>query len=146
MYTTGYRPKTLAIFDGLKVYRNFGVGIFIHRNHNILVANSIFADNHVSIDIDRAEGIEISNTTIIGESESYRKLKNRQIVPSICGRRGNNIGLELHTWKHNLTLEGAAINNVTFYDFDSRSGCKNSSSIAFDKQVSTNDPIVSLQY
>ena len=134
-YTPGYRPTQLAIFDGLKVYRNVGVGIFIHRCHNILIQNSIVADNHIGIDIDRAEGIDVKNTTIIGESESYRIMKKRQVVSSVCGRRGKLVGLDLHTWKSNLSLAGANIMDVKFRDFDRRSNCENTASIAFDENV-----------
>lgn len=93
------------------------------------------ADNHIGIDIDRAEGIDVKNTTIIGESESYRAMRKRQIVSSVCSRQGNLIGLDLHTWKSNLSLAGASIVDVDFQDFDRRSNCKSSSSIAFDKNV-----------
>lgn len=134
-YTPGYRPTKLAIFDGLRVYRNVGVGIFIHRCHNILIENSVVADNHIGIDIDRAEGIDVKNTTIIGESESYRTMRKRQVVSSVCSRQGNLIGLDLHTWKSNLSLAGASIVDVDFQDFDRRSNCKTSSSIAFDTNV-----------
>jgi parallel beta-helix repeat protein len=136
-YTPGYRPKTLAKFDGLKVYRNVGVGIFIHRCHNILIENSLVADNHIGIDIDRAEGIDVKNTTIIGESESYRIMKKRQVVSSVCSRQGNLIGLDLHTWKSNISLAGANIVDVKFRGFDRGSNCKTVSSIAFDKNVRT---------
>ena len=125
----------MAVFDGLRVYRNYGVGIFIHRCHNILIVNSLVADNHIGIDIDRAEGIEVRNTTIIGESESYRIMEKRQIVSSVCGRQGTLIGLDLHTWKSNLSLAGANIVDVDFRDFDRRDSCKAASSIAFDKNV-----------
>ena len=134
-YTPGYRPSELAVFDGLKVYRNYGVGIFIHRCHNILIENSIVADNHIGIDIDRAEGIEVRNTTIIGESESYRIVRNRQDVPSICGRQGDMTGLDLHTWKVNLALAGVNVVDVTFKDFNRGNTCKTVSSISFDKNV-----------
>ena len=127
----------MAIFDGLKVYRNVGVGIFIHRCHNILITNSIVADNHIGIDIDRAEGIDVKNTTIIGESESYRIMKKRQVVSSVCSRRGDLIGLDLHTWKSNLSLAGANIVDVEFRDFDRGKNCKTASSISFDKNVSS---------
>ena len=134
-YTPGYRPLTLAIFDGLKVFRNVGVGIFIHRCQNIRIENSLFADNHVGIDIDRAEGIDVKNITIIAESESYRIMKKRQAVSSVCSRQGNLIGLDLHTWKSNLSLAGANIMDVDFREFDRTSICKTVSSIAFDKNV-----------
>ncbi len=134
----------LAIFDGLKVYRNYGVGIFIHRCHNILIENSIVADNHIGIDIDRAEGIEVRNTTIIGESESYRIMRKLQDVPSICSRQGFLTGLDLHTWKVNLGLAGVNVVDVTFKDFNRANTCKTVSSISFDKNVCMTSTIVPL--
>lgn len=136
MYTPGYRPHEVATLNGMKVYRNVGTGIFIHRCHNILVENSTFADNFVGIDIDRAEGIEVSNTVIIGESNSYRSLMARQVVRPICGRLGL-IGLELFTWKVNTTFAGAKISNVEFHGFDDFAACDKVSSISFDSHVSS---------
>jgi hypothetical protein len=134
MYTPGYRPFQVATFEGLKVYRNVGSGIFIHRCHNIKVEKSLFADNYVGIDIDRAEGIEVNNTTIIGESNSYRTLMARQNVQIICSRDGL-IGLDLFTWKVNTTFAGAEISNVEFHGFDDIAACPKVLSISFDSQV-----------
>lgn len=134
MYTPGYRPSQVAILEGLKVYRNVGTGIFIHRCHNIKVEKSLFADNYVGVDIDRAEGIEINNITIIGESNSYRTLMARQNVTMICARDGL-IGLDLYTWKVDTTYAGANISNVEFHGFDDSAACSKVASISFDDQV-----------
>jgi hypothetical protein len=144
MYTPGYRPTTWAVFEGLKVYRNFGTGIFIHRDHNIRVQSSLFADNAIGIDIDRAEGIEVNKTIVIGESDSYRLLKTRQNVLSVCtaGRRRNLVGIHLHTWKSNLSLAGASITDVEFQNFDQITGCELTSTVSFDMQVSPRLTIV----
>jgi hypothetical protein len=127
----------MATLEGLKVYRNMGSGIFIHRCHNIKVENSLFADNFVGIDIDRAEGIEVNNTIVIGESNSYRVLlaSQKNVAPS-CGRRSTQIGLQLYTWKVNTMLAGAKITDVEFHGFDGISACDKVSSVAFDDQVS----------
>jgi hypothetical protein len=125
----------LATFEGLKVYRNVGVGIFLHRCHNILVEDGLFADNYIGIDIDRAEGISVNNTRIIAESDSYRMLKAQQKVSPVCSRQENLIGLDLHTWKVNLSLAGATLQNVEFHNFDKRVNCRTVSSVAFDQNV-----------
>jgi hypothetical protein len=124
----------VASFEGMKVYRNVGVGIFIHRCTNIKVENSVFADNDIGIDIDRAEGIEVNNTVIIGESNSYRNVMTRKGVSAICARKGL-IGLELFTWKVNAAYAGAKISNVAFHGFDGFAACDSVSSISFDGAV-----------
>lgn len=80
MYVPGYFPSTMSSFTGLKVYRNNAYGIFIHRCHNLRVDQSLFADNNFGIDLDRAEGIEVTNTRIIGMSPSYKALMDRQYL------------------------------------------------------------------
>ena len=73
-------------------------GIVIHRNTNIVLINGLFADNHIGIDLDRATDIEIRDTKIIGESDSYKKLMERQDVASV-GRANRIYAIDLHTWK-----------------------------------------------
>ena len=115
MYTPGYMPTMVATIDALKAYRNDASGIFVHKNHNISIARGLFADNNIGIDIDRAEGIAISNTVIIGESPSYRLLMARQNVKTVCiGSRLK--GLDLHTWKLDRN-GGVYVTNVTFSGF-----------------------------
>jgi hypothetical protein len=127
----------MATLEGLKIYRNIGSGIVVHRCHNITVANSLFADNYIGIDIDRAEGIEVQKTIIVGESDSYRTLMARQNVEPACDpRSGDQIGLQLYTWKVNTILAGAKITDVEFHGFDDTSACDKVSSVAFDDQVS----------
>jgi hypothetical protein len=126
----------MQVFDGLKVYRNYARGIVVHRCQNINIANSLFADNSVSIDIDRAEGIEVTNTKIIGESESFRKLLARQDVEIPC--RQNNpdgiVGINLHTWKKEKEWAGAKISNVDMSGFGNVT-CAYSASINYDTHV-----------
>jgi parallel beta-helix repeat protein len=86
-------------FTGLKVYRNNAIGITIHRCHNIRIDQGLFADNYIGIDLDRSEGNEVTNTTIVGQSSSYEALMTRQPgVAAICDR-GERVGIDLHTWQ-----------------------------------------------
>lgn len=124
--------------DGIKVYRNLLAGIEIHRCQNIRIANSFFADNTVSIDIDRTVGVEVINTTIIGESDSYRNLFGReQNIYNMCDRTGKRVGIELHTWSVETNWTAAKISNVTLLGFNRTSACSITSSIAFDTNVRT---------
>jgi hypothetical protein len=95
MYTPGYFPTDMTTFGGLKMYRNYSSGIFLHKCHSIKVDNGLF--DNIGIDIDRAKGIQVKNTIIIGESNSYRILMKRQpTVNPVCSRNSLN-GIDLHT-------------------------------------------------
>jgi hypothetical protein len=124
-------------FTGLKVYRNYAVGITIHRCHNIRIDQGLFADNYMGIDIDRAEGIEVTNTTIIGRSSSYEALMARQAgVAAVCDR-GERVGIDLHTWQKDISYLGAKISNVTMSGFAPNDVmCLKPRSMRYDKFVS----------
>ena len=133
MYVPGYFPNAMTPFTGLKVYRNAATGMFIHRCHNIRVENSLFADNNIGIDLDRAEGIEVANTKIIGQSPSYQALMLRQPgVGAICDRN-ERIGIDLHTWQKEIDFLGAKISNIEVSGFAaSDPKCVKPSSLRFD--------------
>jgi hypothetical protein len=138
MYVPGYFPPTMTPFSGLKVYRNDASGIFIHRCHNLRVDLGLFADNNMGIDLDRAEGIEVTNTQVIGMSPSYKALLDRLPVGSIeaiCDRN-RRVGIDLHTWQKEIDFIGAKISNVTISGFASDPKCATPSSIRFDPFVS----------
>jgi hypothetical protein len=137
MYTPGYFPSELTPFTGLKVYRNAASGIFIHRCHNILVTGSLFADNNKGIDLDRAEGIWVENTKIIGQSPSYEALMARQPgVGPVCDRNART-GIDLHTWQKEIDFWGAKISNVEMSGFGANDPkCTKPTSITYDPFVS----------
>jgi hypothetical protein len=138
MYKPGYRPTEMVTFEGLKLHRNAASGIFVHRCQNIRIVDSLFADNNIGIDVDRAEGVEVSNTVIIGESNSYRLLMARQAVQRVCRDSQDRwlVGIDLHTWKKEKAWAGATFSNVTLSGF-TNVACPNSASINFDGMVST---------
>jgi hypothetical protein len=136
MYTPGYFPDAKTPFTGLKVYRNDASGIFIHRCHNIVIDQGLFADNNIGIDLDRAEGINVTNTEVIGMSPSYQALMTRQPgVEAIC-ERNERVGIDLHTWQKEIDLIGAKISNVVMSGFGSDPKCITPSSLRFDDFVS----------
>jgi hypothetical protein len=98
------------------------------------VANSLFADNPLSVDIDRTEGIEVFDTKIIGESESYRKLAARQAVGAVCDR-GGLTGIDLHTWKVDKAWAGVKFSNIDISGFNNTASCASPKSIKFDTNV-----------
>lgn len=119
------------MIDGLKAYRN-AVGINIHTNHRIHLTNSLFADNWLGIDIERSEAINVTNTIVIGESDSYRQLMARQSVPKVC-LRNKLVGMELGTWQNKMA-PGQFISNVTFSGF-TNVACAIPKTISFDDLV-----------
>jgi parallel beta-helix repeat protein len=137
MYTPGYFPSEMTPFRRLKVYRNNAVGIFIHRCHNIRVEDGLFSDNNMGIDLDRAEGIEVTNTKIIGQSPLYEALMARQPgVGPVCDRN-QRVGIDLHTWQKVMDSLGAKISNVQISGFSPDDPtCTTPSSIRFDPFVS----------
>ena len=137
LYKPGYAPSTSATFEGLRLYRNSATGIFVHRSSNILITNSHFADNNIGIDLDRTDGIEVRNTVVIGESDSYRGLMSRQVVERVCRNSQDRwlVGIDLHTWKTGKENAGATLSNLTLSGFMNVQ-CPNSASIRYDSQVS----------
>lgn len=109
-------PTEIAVFDDLKVFRN-EKGIFLHKNYNILVTGSLFADNNRgSVDIDRATGIAIRNTRIVGESEAFRKVMQTHNAKPPCSSR-KVVGIDLHTWKLTKHHNGVELTDITFEGF-----------------------------
>lgn len=137
MYTPGYFPPEMTPFTGLKVYRNSASGFFLHRCHNIRIESSLFADNNIAIDVDRAEGNEITNVQIIGQSPSYAALMARQPgVTPICDR-GVRAGFDLHTWQRDTGFLGAKISNIQISGFDPNDpNCATPFSMRFEAFVS----------
>jgi hypothetical protein len=137
MYKPGYFPTKMTPLSGLKVYRNNAKGIYIHRCQNIRVDQGLFADNYIGIDLDRTEGVEVTNTTVIGRSVSYETLQRRQTtgVAPICDAN-QRVGIDLHTWQVETDYYGGRISNVSLSGFvanDTR--CSKPRSIRFDSFV-----------
>jgi parallel beta-helix repeat protein len=137
MYVPGYFPPAMTPFSGLKVYRNQASGFFLHRCHNISIENGLFADNNVGIDLDRAEGNQVKNVQIIGQSPSFTALMARQPgVVGVCDR-GVRTGFDIHTWQRDPGYWGATISNVQISGFDPNDpSCATPFSMRFESFVS----------
>jgi hypothetical protein len=136
-YPTGYEPREMgdAVFDNIKSYRNNGPGIFFHITRNIIVQNSLIADNkEIGIDIDRADAIKIINTEIVGQSNSYGAIVKTQDAKEVCNF-GSVFGIDLHTWKNNADETGITVQNVRFSGFESNL-CPRTLPFRFDDVVS----------
>lgn len=134
LYPTGFLPNgsTESIFTGLKVYRNTGTGIFIHKVQYFGLTGSIFSDNDKSIDLDRSEAIEVSDTTIIGMSESYSALMARETsTGKICSAQGRASGIELHSWRLRNVEGAVSVKNVDIRGFGELD-CRDPSAIQMD--------------
>ena len=134
LYPNGFLPNgsTESIFSGLKAYRNTGTGIFIHKVQYFELTGALFSDNDKSIDLDRSEGIEVSNTTIIGMSESFSNLMARETgIGKICSDQGRASGIELHSWRLRNIEGGFKLSNVDIRGFGDLD-CRDPSAIQMD--------------
>lgn len=132
----GIRPKgDAAHFTGLKLYRNREDGFFVHVCTNLVIEDSLFADNGLGLDLDRSDNILVRNVTIVGVSDSYRRQDQDQNMPGVCHRR-SIIGLEMHTYgRREHERDGIALEDIRFEGFEG-TGCRTSQAIRVDNNVS----------
>ena len=103
-------------------------------SRNIVVQGGLFADNKVSVDIDREELTTVDAATIIGESSSYRQyLASKQQTSKICN--SPHIGLELHTQMKSQKAPPILVKDVKFSGF-SHINCADAVPIMMDGSVS----------
>ena len=103
-------------------------------SRNIVVQGGVFADNKISVDIDRDELTTVDAATIIGESSSYRKyLAAKQQTSKVCG--SSHIGLELHTQLKSQKAPPIIVKDVKFSGF-SHMNCADAVPIMMDGSVS----------
>lgn len=96
------------------------------------LTGALFSDNDLSVDLDRSEAIEVTETTIIGRSDSYSDLMARENdIGEICDAQGRAIGIDLHSWRLRFVEGGFNINNVDIFGFDDLD-CRRPSAIHMD--------------
>lgn len=104
-------------------------------SRNIIVQGGVFADNKISVDIDRDELTTVDDVTIIGESSSYRQyLARKQQTSQVCS--SSHIGLELHTQLKSQKAPPIIIKDLKFSGF-SHMNCANAVPITMDGSVSS---------
>jgi hypothetical protein len=131
-YPSGYLPDSEAELVGIKSYRN-SFGLFIHVSSNIVVEGGLFADNKISIDVDRDEFVTVDGPTIIGESESYRQyLASKRLTSQVCSN--SHIGVELHTQLRTPKAPPIVIKDVVFSGF-SHMNCADAVPFSLDGSV-----------
>ena len=117
-YPTGYIPDGVQTMSGLKSYRNDGQGIFVHLSKNIKFDNVHVADNgFIGIDIDRADGITVMNSKVIGLSRSYTDFMDTQDAPDTCSM-DRSYGIDLHSWKNFPNSDKVTIEDVAFFGYN----------------------------
>lgn len=134
LYPHGFLPNgsTKEVFSGVKAYRNIGIGIFIHKVHNFHLADSLVSDCDIGIDLDRAEDVNVVDTTVLGMSQSYSDLMTREPeTEHICGRRGITTGLDLHSWRLRGVEGGFSIRGVVLSGYN-EIDCSSVSAIRMD--------------
>lgn len=103
-------------------------------SRNIVVQGGVFADNKISVDIDRDELTTVDAATIIGESNSYRQyLSRKQQTSKVCN--SPHIGLELHTQLKSQKAPPIVIKDINFSGF-SHLNCADAVPIMMDGSVS----------
>ncbi|KAL7555749.1 hypothetical protein ACA910_013059 [Epithemia clementina (nom. ined.)] len=135
-YPIGYMPDNVQTLNGFLSYRNRNKGLFFHLTENVAVVNSIFADNAVAIDLDRAEEIMLTNVTIIGQTDMYQDLVEIGGAPSLCKFQDELVGMEIHTFVHRAESNGAVVRNVVFKGFE-QGMCARVAHIKFDDETRT---------
>ena len=112
-----HTPTTAAHVTRMRVYRNKNKGFMLHKNHNYVVSDAVFADNDLGMDVDRTNAVVFRDSVIIGVSQLYRQLIKSQGVEEIC-RRGKIVGLDMHTWVLNNDSGGVSLENISISGFD----------------------------
>jgi hypothetical protein len=99
----------------------------------MVVQGGLYADNTVSVDIDRDKNVTVQAAAIVGESESYRRLLvSKRLTSKVC--RASHIGLELHTQLRDPKAPPIVIKGVVFSGF-SHLSCPNAVPISLDSSV-----------
>ena len=101
----------------------------------MVVQGGLFADNKVSVDIDRDEFVTVDAANVVGESVSYRNLMARKKqTDRVC--QNSHVGIELHTQMKTPKAPQIAIKDVTFSGF-SHMTCADALPFLMDPSVRT---------
>jgi hypothetical protein len=85
-----------------------------------MIKGGVLADNRNQADFDRADNILIDGTAVMGVTPGYKEIIDTQI--GTFAHDDIVVGLELHGFATDPSLQGATIRNVRFSDFlDTRS-------------------------
>jgi hypothetical protein len=106
-------------------------GVFFHNSRNLAFEGGIVANNEIQIDLDRAENIRVSGTTLIGVSDEFKAIIASQ---GASGHTDYVYGLELHGFTTNMDRSGATVRDVSFSGF-SDTGSSRSALITIDNSV-----------
>lgn len=130
-YPGGFLPSKQAIFENTRSYKNRGDGIFFHNSENLSITGGVLADNKIQADFDRADNIVIDGTVVIGVTSLYQEIVDTQIGTPF--HDDTVVGIELHGFVRDPSLQGATIRNVRFSGF-SGSRSNHTALIQFDSE------------
>jgi hypothetical protein len=82
----------------------------------MVVQGGLFADNKVSVDIDRDDDLTVNAVRVVGESDSYRRLlASKRQTGQVCS--ASHIGIELHTQLKEPKAPPIVIKDIEFTGF-----------------------------
>lgn len=140
-YKPGWQPNQPTTIKNLKLFRNSGLGAFLHNTKNLVFDGGLFADNGLaSISIVRGDDIVFKNADFYGHTG---------LNDAVRCHRQTTAGLFLHGFKQSnsatSTAKGSTLIGTKFHNFSpSETGCTNLQALSFtDSQQFVHDFLAS---
>ena len=98
-------------------------------NHSISIS---FSNVHrYAFEVENCESLKITDTKVVGLSDTQKEIMLSQAVPDICGHQGQ-VGILVSPYRvYKDTDSGIELENVDFEGFDAAEGCSQSYPIDF---------------
>ena len=136
----------LQSYDGLpnfllkdnKAFRN-ALGMLVLNSEQVFISGGTFSDNRGNIDIHRSEGVQVTNTRIVGKSKDIELLEVTQKGPStsLCPNRQTILtAIDIHSFTRSRQGNGVIIDGIDISGFTDINKCKEYA-FRIDPEVST---------
>jgi hypothetical protein len=123
-YPNEWYPSTAAKLTDVKSFRNWQNEIFFQDTGNVSVDGGLFADNLMSIEIDRdCKNVTVTNAAISVFFYFYKKQVAQGGLTSHYPAYMPLIGIQLQSYLYRRNSIGFTFNNVQFSNFDNSTGC-----------------------
>ena len=117
-------------------YRNAGDGVLFHNSKGLGIDGGVFADNRRQIEVDKqSDDVTVTNALLIGFSRLYQLEVEAGNRKSHCPAWRPLVGVQLHSFLRYRDSKGYKLENVTFEDFGTETGCVGSTAIEMDEQL-----------
>uniref|UniRef100_A0A7S4JV21 G8 domain-containing protein n=1 Tax=Odontella aurita TaxID=265563 RepID=A0A7S4JV21_9STRA len=119
MYQPGWLPENGAALENVASYKNHH-GIFFHRNRNIVVRNSIFADNKVSVRhfVNRYMWNTLEDSIIMAKSNDAKSREGNDVGCFGGGDSSSSSVTGVQFAYNDAPGTQLRLHNVTFGNFD----------------------------